>query len=55
MSNLEERQALIGEMAEHLKKNIYHSEERKITTPRKEYQAESRKVVSRRRLSAVPA
>ena len=25
MSNLEERQALIGEMAEHLKKNIYHS------------------------------
>ena len=46
MSNLEERQALIGEMAEHLKKNIYHSEERKITTPRKEYQAESQKVVS---------
>ena len=46
MSNLEGRQALIGEMAEHLKKNIYHSEERKITTPRKEYQAESQKEVS---------
>lgn len=55
MSNLEERQALIGEMAEHLKKNIYHSEERKITTPRKEYQAESQRWFLWRRLSAVPA
>ncbi len=46
MSKLEERQALIGEMADHLKKNIYHSEEHKITTPRKQCQAESKKVVT---------
>ena len=46
MSNLEQRQALIGQMAEHLKKDVYQSRERKITTPRKQYQAQSEKVVT---------
>lgn len=46
MSNLQERQALIAEMAGHLKKHTYEGGAKKITTPRKEYQKESLKVVT---------
>ena len=46
MSNLQERQALVAEMAGRLSKETYKGGSRKVTTPRKEYQSESRKVVS---------
>lgn len=46
MSNLRERQALVAEMAGRFGKEAYKGGLRKVTTPRKEYQSESRKVVS---------
>lgn len=46
MSNIQERQALIAEMAERLKKHTYEGGAKKIITPRKEYQAKSQKVTT---------
>lgn len=46
MTRYEERQKLVGLIAEGLHENVYHGGEQKITEPRKESQAKSEKVVS---------
>lgn len=46
MKGYEERQKLIGRIADSFHKGVYHGGERKITVPRKESQATSEKVVS---------